>query len=37
VQVRIARHTANPFWADHGVTLVDPDGFRVILVPESWQ
>jgi catechol 2,3-dioxygenase-like lactoylglutathione lyase family enzyme len=29
--------SANPFWADHGVTLVDPDGFRVILVPESWQ
>ena len=27
---------ANPYWNDHGVTLVDPDGFRVVLVPETW-
>ena len=27
---------ANPYWADHGVTLEDPDGFRVVLVPEEW-
>jgi catechol 2,3-dioxygenase-like lactoylglutathione lyase family enzyme len=27
---------ANPYWKAHGVTLVDPDGFRVVLVPESW-
>jgi GNAT superfamily N-acetyltransferase/catechol 2,3-dioxygenase-like lactoylglutathione lyase family enzyme len=27
---------ANPYWADHGVTLEDPDGFRVVLVPERW-
>jgi len=25
---------ANPYWNDHGVTLLDPDGFRVVLVPE---
>jgi catechol 2,3-dioxygenase-like lactoylglutathione lyase family enzyme len=25
----------NPFWADHGgVTFVDPDGWRLVLVPE---
>jgi GNAT superfamily N-acetyltransferase len=27
---------ANPYWAEHGVTLADPDGFRVVLVPEWW-
>jgi GNAT superfamily N-acetyltransferase/catechol 2,3-dioxygenase-like lactoylglutathione lyase family enzyme len=27
---------ANPYWADHGVTFEDPDGFRVVLVPEYW-
>jgi catechol 2,3-dioxygenase-like lactoylglutathione lyase family enzyme len=27
---------ANPYWNNHGVTLVDPDGFRVVLVPEPW-
>ena len=26
----------NPYWKHHGVTLVDPDGFRVVLVPEPW-
>jgi catechol 2,3-dioxygenase-like lactoylglutathione lyase family enzyme len=25
---------ANPYWADHGLTFADPDGFRVVLVPE---
>jgi catechol 2,3-dioxygenase-like lactoylglutathione lyase family enzyme len=29
--------SANPYWDEHGVTLEDPDGFRVVLVPESWQ
>ena len=24
---------ANPYWSENGVTLVDPDGFRVVLVP----
>jgi catechol 2,3-dioxygenase-like lactoylglutathione lyase family enzyme len=27
---------ANPYWAKHGVTVADPDGFRVVLVPEWW-
>jgi catechol 2,3-dioxygenase-like lactoylglutathione lyase family enzyme len=26
----------NPYWKQHGVTLVDPDGFQVVLVPHSW-
>jgi catechol 2,3-dioxygenase-like lactoylglutathione lyase family enzyme len=25
---------ANPYWAGHGLTFEDPDGFRVVLVPE---
>ena len=27
---------ANPYWARNGVTLTDPDGFRVVLVPSAW-
>jgi len=27
---------ANPYWKARGVTLIDPDGFRVVLVPDSW-
>ncbi len=27
---------ANPYWAEHGITVADPDGFRVVLVPERW-
>ena len=27
---------ANPYWAEHGTTVEDPDGFRVVLVPEPW-
>jgi catechol 2,3-dioxygenase-like lactoylglutathione lyase family enzyme len=27
---------ANPYWREHGVTLTDPDGFHVVLVPGSW-
>jgi len=27
---------ANPYWRQHGVTLVDPDGFQVVLVARSW-
>jgi catechol 2,3-dioxygenase-like lactoylglutathione lyase family enzyme len=27
---------ANPYWAEHGMTFEDPDGFRVVLVPERW-
>jgi catechol 2,3-dioxygenase-like lactoylglutathione lyase family enzyme len=29
--------SANPYWAEHGLTFEDPDGFRVVLVPERWQ
>ncbi|HEY1356953.1 MAG TPA: VOC family protein [Thermoleophilaceae bacterium] len=28
---------ANPYWAEHGLTFEDPDGFRVVLVPEGWE
>jgi catechol 2,3-dioxygenase-like lactoylglutathione lyase family enzyme len=28
--------SANPYWDEHGVTYEDPDGFRVVLVPERW-
>jgi catechol 2,3-dioxygenase-like lactoylglutathione lyase family enzyme len=28
---------ANPYWAEHGLTFADPDGFRVVLVPERWE
>ena len=28
---------ANPYWAEHGMTFLDPDGFRVVLVPERWE
>ena len=27
---------ANPYWADHGLTLADPDGFRVVLAASAW-
>lgn len=27
---------ANPYWRANGVTLADPDGFQVVLVPRSW-
>lgn len=27
----------NPYWAAHGLTFEDPDGFRVVLVPERWE
>jgi catechol 2,3-dioxygenase-like lactoylglutathione lyase family enzyme len=27
---------ANPYWAEHGLTFEDPDGLRVVLVPEAW-
>ena len=28
---------ANPYWNEHGVTVVDPDGFRIVVVPETWR
>jgi catechol 2,3-dioxygenase-like lactoylglutathione lyase family enzyme len=27
---------ANSYWAEHALTFEDPDGFRVVLVPERW-
>jgi catechol 2,3-dioxygenase-like lactoylglutathione lyase family enzyme len=27
---------ANPYWRNTGITLTDPDGFQVVLVPRSW-
>ena len=29
--------SANPYWTREGVTIADPDGFRVVLVPWEWQ
>jgi catechol 2,3-dioxygenase-like lactoylglutathione lyase family enzyme len=31
-----AVEAANPYWTRNGVTLEDPDGFRVVLVPRAW-
>ena len=28
---------ANPYWADHGLTFEDPDGFRVVLAAQNWE
>jgi catechol 2,3-dioxygenase-like lactoylglutathione lyase family enzyme len=28
--------SANPYWDGVGVTITDPDGFRVVLVAASW-
>ncbi len=28
--------SANPYWDRVGVTILDPDGFRVVLVAGSW-
>src|SRR4051812_33088095 len=28
---------ANPYWAEHGLTFEDPDGFRVVLVSARWE
>jgi catechol 2,3-dioxygenase-like lactoylglutathione lyase family enzyme len=28
--------SANPYWDRVGVTITDPDGFRVVLVASSW-
>ena len=27
---------ANPYWAENGVTIEDPDGFRIVLAPRGW-
>ena len=26
---------ANPYWAERALTFADPDGFRVVLVPDD--
>lgn len=28
--------SANPYWDRVGVTIVDPDGFRVVLAAGAW-
>jgi catechol 2,3-dioxygenase-like lactoylglutathione lyase family enzyme len=28
---------AAPYLAEHGITVADPDGFRIVLAPERWQ
>jgi catechol 2,3-dioxygenase-like lactoylglutathione lyase family enzyme len=28
--------SANPYWRRHGLTLLDPDGFQVVLDPGTW-
>jgi GNAT superfamily N-acetyltransferase/catechol 2,3-dioxygenase-like lactoylglutathione lyase family enzyme len=28
---------ANPYWAQHATTVLDPDGFQIVLVPDQWQ
>jgi catechol 2,3-dioxygenase-like lactoylglutathione lyase family enzyme len=28
--------STNPYWQEHGVTVADPDGFRVVLVTHPW-
>ncbi|MEV4556720.1 VOC family protein [Kitasatospora sp. NPDC049285] len=32
---RVAAH--NPYWDEHGVTVEDPDGYRLVLCSRSWQ
>jgi catechol 2,3-dioxygenase-like lactoylglutathione lyase family enzyme len=39
IVARVGAHPlepANPYWAANGVTLEDPDGFRVVLVRDAW-
>ncbi|MEU2394482.1 VOC family protein [Streptomyces sp. NPDC007369] len=31
---RVAAH--NPYWEEHGVTVADPDGYRLVLCSRSW-
>lgn len=28
--------SGNPWWDDHGVTIVDPDGYRIVLANGAW-
>jgi catechol 2,3-dioxygenase-like lactoylglutathione lyase family enzyme len=27
---------ANPYWDLHGITVEDPDGYRIVLVNDAW-
>ncbi|MDT0546542.1 MULTISPECIES: VOC family protein [Streptomyces] len=31
---RVTAH--NPYWDEHGVTVADPDGYRLVLCSRSW-
>ncbi|MEU2118246.1 VOC family protein [Streptomyces sp. NPDC016459] len=31
---RVAAH--NPYWDEHGVTVADPDGYRLVLCSRTW-
>ncbi|MGW2787285.1 VOC family protein [Streptomyces populi] len=31
---RVPAH--NPYWDDHGVTVTDPDGYRLVLCSRTW-
>ena len=31
---RVAAH--NPYWEEHGVTVTDPDGYRLVLCTRAW-
>ncbi|WP_030691958.1 VOC family protein [Streptomyces globisporus] len=31
---RVAAH--NPYWDEHGVTVADPDGYRLVLCSRNW-
>ncbi|MFB6889917.1 VOC family protein [Kitasatospora sp. NPDC056327] len=31
---RVAAH--NPYWDEHGVTVADPDGYRLVLCTRTW-
>ncbi|MFD3336449.1 VOC family protein [Streptomyces sp. NPDC058700] len=32
---RVAAH--NPYWDEHGVTVADPDGYRLVLCSRAWE
>ncbi|MFD3568430.1 VOC family protein [Streptomyces sp. NPDC058671] len=32
---RVAAH--NPYWDEHGVTVADPDGYRLVLCSRTWE
>jgi hypothetical protein len=36
-RLRLRRFRAQIYWDRVGVTVVDPDGFRVVLVSQIWQ